>query len=152
MTPAAATRLCSCFGIGRLGRAPGTVASLVATVAGALIAALAGSGWLVLLALLVFALGWRACRDLPEVEQDPGWVVIDEVAGQWLALAFAPLTPWGVLAAFALFRLFDIWKPWPVSWADRELGGAGSIMLDDMLAGAYAALVLTALAGMGVVL
>lgn len=142
MSPGLAIRLCSCFGLGRLGRAPGTVGSAAAVVVGAGLALLAGPLALVPLALMVFALGWWACRHLPKAEEDPGWVVIDEVAGQWLALAFAPLTPLGVLAAFALFRLFDIWKPWPVSWADQTLSGAASIMLDDLLAGGYAALIL----------
>ena len=145
MTPTRADRLCSCWGVGRIGRAPGTLASLLATIAGTGIALLAGPLWLIPLSLAVLALGWQACLALPEADQDPGWVVIDEVAGQWFALAFAPLTPVGVLAAFALFRLFDIWKPWPVSWADQQLPGAGSIMLDDLLAGGYAALILLGL-------
>jgi phosphatidylglycerophosphatase A len=130
--------LCSCGGIGYLTRAPGTLASLVAVGSGAAILAVGSQMTLLLASLVVFAIGWWACRHLPESGDDPGWVVIDEVAGQWLALACIPLTLPGVLAAFLLFRLFDIRKPWPVSWADRQLAGPVGIMLDDMLAGLYA--------------
>ena len=73
---------------------------------------------------------------------DPGWVVIDEVAGQMLALLALPRPSWtGALAAFALFRAFDIAKPGPVGWADRQ-GGSAGIVADDLLAGLAACLVL----------
>lgn len=70
--------------------------------------------------------------------EDPGEIVIDEVAGQWVALLAVPAEPLLYLAGFALFRFFDIVKPWPVSWADRALPGAIGILLDDILAGVYA--------------
>jgi phosphatidylglycerophosphatase A len=88
---------------------------------------------------------------------DPSEIVIDEVAGQWLAIwaisypawshdiAISALWP-GWVAAFALFRLFDIWKPGPVGWADRKTGPMG-VMLDDVIAGILAALGVAALAG-----
>lgn len=70
---------------------------------------------------------------------DPGWVVIDEFAGQWLAmLPLAHPSLAGCAAAFALFRLFDIAKPGPVGWLDRQRG-AWAIIGDDMVAGAIAA-------------
>ena len=70
---------------------------------------------------------------------DPGWVVIDEFAGQWIAmLTLVRLTPLGLLAAFLIFRLLDITKPGPIGWADRQEGPAG-IMADDIIAGAIAA-------------
>ena len=75
-------------------------------------------------------------------QADPGAVVIDEVAGQWLALIAIPLDPLLYLLAFLAFRLFDILKPWPVGWADREVKGGLGIMLDDALAADYAAAVL----------
>ena len=76
------------------------------------------------------------------VEGDPGWVVIDEVAGQWVALlGLGRVTPLGLLVAFLGFRLLDIAKPGPVGWADRQ-GGAGGIMADDLIAGALVATVL----------
>ncbi len=75
---------------------------------------------------------------------DPQIVVIDEVVGQWIAIASAARLNWiSWLAAFALFRLFDIWKPPPVRQLERLHGGAG-IVLDDVMAGIYAALVLFA--------
>ncbi|HEX4272370.1 MAG TPA: phosphatidylglycerophosphatase A, partial [Rhizomicrobium sp.] len=87
---------------------------------------------------------------------DPSECVIDELAGQWLACAFCLLTFGGLipvshislpvfLLAFLLFRLFDIWKPWPVSWADQKLKGGLGVMTDDMIAGLMAG-VLVALA------
>jgi phosphatidylglycerophosphatase A len=74
--------------------------------------------------------------------KDPGAVVIDEVLGQWLALALAPALSWPQYAgAFLLFRLFDIWKPAPIRYFETWPGGAG-IVADDLMAGFYAALVL----------
>ena len=71
-------------------------------------------------------------------------IVLDEIVGCWVALLAAPKTlPW-VLAAVALFRLGDIFKPWPVSWADRTVKGGFGIMLDDLIAGGLVALVLLA--------
>jgi phosphatidylglycerophosphatase A len=67
--------------------------------------------------------------------------VIDELAGQWIACAFVcfgRLSIPAFLAAFLLFRLFDIWKPWPVSWAERRFAGGLGVMLDDVLAGLIA--------------
>ena len=76
------------------------------------------------------------------VEGDPGWVVIDEFAGQWISLmALARPTLAGVVAAFVLFRLFDVTKLGPVGWADRQHGAFG-VMADDVIAGIIAALVL----------
>ncbi len=69
--------------------------------------------------------------------EDPGHVVIDEVAGQWIALISLPATPWFAVMALVLFRLFDIWKPWPVRRLERLPGGWG-IMLDDVAAGVLA--------------
>jgi len=105
--------------------------------------------WVALLAAFVFTgLGYWALARLPETGEDPGWVVIDEAAGQSLALAAA--TGWvGVLLAFALFRLFDITKPGPVGWADRQKGPFG-VMADDVIAGAMAAAVILVLAQIGV--
>ncbi|MCZ8277556.1 MAG: phosphatidylglycerophosphatase A [Acetobacteraceae bacterium] len=127
-------------GIGRLKPAPGTWGSLVV-----LPLALLGPVPALLLALLVTIVGFYAVsavlRDAPE--QDPGWIVVDEAAGMLLALAGLSVgaSIWGVLIAFGLFRVFDILKPWPVSWADQQKGAFG-VMLDDIVAGALAALVL----------
>lgn len=127
-------------GIGRLKPAPGTWGSLVV-----LPAALLGPLPALLLALLVTLIGFYAVREVlrDAPDQDPGWIVVDEAAGMLLALAGLSLDAsiWGVLIAFALFRVFDILKPWPVSWADQQKGAFG-VMLDDIVAGALVALVL----------
>ncbi|MCA3279091.1 MAG: phosphatidylglycerophosphatase A [Roseomonas sp.] len=127
-------------GVGRLKPAPGTWGSLVV-----LPAALLGPVPALLLAILVTLLGFYAVRQVlrETPDQDPGWIVVDEAAGMLIALAGLSLTAsiWGVLIAFGLFRLFDIFKPWPISWADQQEGAFG-VMLDDVVAGALVALAL----------
>lgn len=119
--------------------APGTVASVAAALAGYGLGLF--SPWLLAgAALAAIAAGFWALSRTP-VADDPGWVVIDEVAGQWIALLGAGASPVLALAAFGLFRLFDILKPGPVGWADRQDGAFG-LMADDLIAGALAALIL----------
>jgi phosphatidylglycerophosphatase A len=111
-------------------------------------AAWLGPGVCLALAALAFTVGFWAVqavqREPGQPAGDPPWVVVDEAAGMLLALAAVPAdaaAPWHaawVLAAFALFRLFDIAKPGPVGWADRRAGPLW-VMLDDVLAGALAA-------------
>ncbi len=130
------------FGCGRSPLAPGTVGSLAALMLGAGLMRLPppALGVAILLASLAGLWAIRAAR----VEGDPGWVVIDEVAGQWLALlGLARPTPAGLAAAFLVFRLLDIAKPGPVGWADRQPGAAG-VMADDLVAGGIAAGILWA--------
>jgi len=116
--------IASGLGSGRAPRAPGTVASLLAVLLGIPLM-LAPSGTLAL-ATAVASLGGLWAIHAAKVDGDPGWVVIDEIAGQWLALlGLARPTALGLLAAFALFRLFDIAKPGPVGWADRQAGATG---------------------------
>ncbi len=140
--------LLSWFGCGFSPFAPGTVGSLGALPFAALITWLWGQPALFLGSIAVFLLGWALShahlRSNPHIK-DPQWIVIDEVAGQWLALSVAPLNPFLFAAGFALFRIFDVLKPWPVRWADQRLPGALGIMLDDMLAGLYAAISLVVL-------
>jgi phosphatidylglycerophosphatase A len=156
--PRLATLVASVFGIGYFGTAPGTVMSAVAVPLAILIALYCGGGMAVLVAsLIALAVGIAACGEHVRAtgRQDPSECVIDELAGQWLACAFCLLPLGGLSApaaislpafaiAFLLFRLFDIWKPWPVGWADRNIGGGLGVMADDMLAGL--------MAGIGVVL
>ncbi len=126
------------FGTGYAPIAPGTVASAVAAVLGWGLQSV--SPWLLALAaMLATAAGfWALSRE--QIADDPGWVVIDEFAGQWIALI--PATdPLSALAAFVLFRLFDISKPGPVGWADRQHGSFG-LMADDLIAGVLAAAIL----------
>jgi phosphatidylglycerophosphatase A len=133
------------FGSGWLPWAPGTWGSLAALpFACAILAYGGGAGTLALAALAVFALGcWTSEIAVRETHtEDPGWIVIDEVVGQWLTLLAAPFTFAGFAAAFVLFRVFDIWKPWPIRVVDRNLKGGLGVMADDVLAAIYAAAVL----------
>jgi phosphatidylglycerophosphatase A len=132
------------FGLGLINRAPGTIASAGCLPLAALIAWMGGQRALLGAAIAVFVLGCvlvemyvRKGHDI----NDPQWIVIDEVAAQWGTLAVVPLDPVWYLLGFALFRAFDIFKPWPVSWADRKPGTFG-IMVDDVLAGVYAGAIL----------
>lgn len=123
-------------GIGYAPFAPGTVASAVALAMG--VGLYAVSPVVLAAAALVACLGGFWAVDRARVEGDPGWVVIDEFAGQWCALLGAgAMVGWQVAAAFVLFRLLDILKPGPVGWADRRHGTFG-IMADDMIAGILA--------------
>jgi phosphatidylglycerophosphatase A len=134
--------LASGFGSGFLPGAPGTAGALLGLVVGVPLL-LAPPGVLGAAALVASMVGLWAIR-AARVEGDPGWVVIDEIAGQWVALlGLARPTIIGLALAFALFRLFDIVKPGPVGWADRQ-GGAAGIMADDLIAGAIAAGILWA--------
>jgi phosphatidylglycerophosphatase A len=122
--------------------APGSVGSAVAIALGA--GLLAAPGWLLPCAVAVASLGGLWALRVARVEGDPGWVTIDEVAGQWIALlGLARPTLLGLVAAFLLFRLLDVVKPGPVGWADRQ-GGVAGIMADDLIAGTLAAGVLWA--------
>jgi phosphatidylglycerophosphatase A len=129
------------FGCGDAPVAPGTVASLAAVVLGAALLKL--SPWALAAAAAVATLGgvW-AIGSAGVGAADPGWVVIDEVAGQWITLLALPAPSWrGLAAAFLLFRLLDIAKPPPISWADRRSGPV-AVMADDVIAGAIGVAVL----------
>ncbi len=148
------------FYIGLIRPAPGTWGSVAAIPVAYLIHATLGFPALLIATIVVFFIGWWATagyvagRD----NHDPSEVVIDEVAGQWIALLpvsgglwFAGVDPWlfpypGWVTAFVMFRLFDIWKPGPVGWADRKSTPLG-VMLDDVIAGIMAGLVVMAAAG-----
>ena len=133
------------FGCGYVPKAPGTVGSLAAIVIAWPLSRL-GFGRLHFL-ILAFALLYPAVRASSIVaaesgRKDPQMVVVDEVLGQWLTLASAVRFDLLTFAlAFGLFRLFDIWKPPPIRLIEQVPGGAG-VVLDDMMAGAYGALVL----------
>ena len=133
------------FGAGTFPAASGTFGSMVAlpfAVALLQIPAPFGRLALLLAASAALAIGvWAATRYCQgNGLHDPSEVVIDEVAGQWLALVFAaPDNPWHFLAAFFLFRFFDIVKVWPANWAQDHLPGGWGVMMDDIVAGLYAA-------------
>jgi phosphatidylglycerophosphatase A len=136
--------LATAFGAGYAPVAPGTAGSLVAIVIAYLLRDTLAPWHFAVLAILTFAPAvWSADVTAKTLKRkDPGLVVIDEVIGQWLAIAGARTVTWQTcLAAFALFRLFDIWKPAPVRQLEALPGGLG-INADDAMAGLYAALVL----------
>ena len=133
-------RLASLFGLGKAPLAPGTVATLIAGVPCFLAAG--RFSWQIQLAFstLVFVIGWYVSgnteRELGRI--DPGEVVIDELCGYLVAMTGHEVSFVSVLSGFLLFRLFDIWKPWPIRSLERKLPGGAGIMLDDVLAGIYA--------------
>lgn len=149
-------------GVGYLRPAPGTWGSLAAVALAVLTYEL---GWVLLVplgAVLATILGfWAIPRAIAgSQDQDPSEIVIDEVAGQWLALCFTLLPLWwhgvegllfgawpGWVMPFVLFRLFDIWKPWLVGRADRR-GDAAGVMIDDLWAGLFAGIVSVIMAGL----
>ena len=135
------------LGSGLSPKAPGTAGSLAVLVFVPLWV------WLgfypsLLIMLAMSVVGIWICGRTAEMMQvhDDGRIVWDEFAGQSITLLpllwLDHMSWWGVLLAFGLFRLFDIWKPWPIGYADRQLHGGFGIMMDDILAGIIAAAVL----------
>jgi phosphatidylglycerophosphatase A len=143
--------LATWFGAGLLPAAPGTWGSFAALPCAWAIRSLWGAPGLAVAAAILFFAGWWAAAVVARQSglSDPGTIVIDEVVGQWAVLLAAPLDPRAYAIAFVLFRIFDISKPWPVRWADRRIHGGLGIMLDDLLAAVYAAVVLSALLAIG---
>lgn len=148
------------FYVGYLRPAPGTWGSFVALPWGWLVHVLGGFPLLVLGVIAAFVKGWWATAQMTAEgdDHDPSEIVIDELVGQWIALLPLSYSAWmmdlnilrlwpGWIAAFLLFRLFDIWKPGPIGWADRR-GDALGVMLDDVIAGVFAAIGVIALAGL----
>jgi phosphatidylglycerophosphatase A len=155
------------FGSGMSPKAPGTMGSLAALPCAALIHFTLGMEALCVATVIVFFGGWWITglyMVMSGKSVDPQEVVIDEVAGQWLTLCLMPLLymnppmemiPWLYAAAFVSFRLFDIWKPWPISVADRKIKSAFGVMFDDILAAIFAVLLIGALGhlatGLGII-
>lgn len=148
------------FGAGYLRPAPGTWGSLAALPVAWVIMQWAGFFGLLFCSVILFFVGvWATIEETKgKDDHDPSEIVVDEVVGQWIALmpvAYGAnmmnidvLRLWpGWIAAFALFRLFDIWKPGPVGWADRRDDAVG-VMLDDVIAGVLAAIGVIVLAGL----
>lgn len=155
-----ARAIATVLGVGYIRPAPGTWGSLVALPWGWLIHQIGGFALLVLAIIAAFGTGWWAISKMTagSGNHDPSEIVIDEVVGQWIAILPLSYAAWsmglnilamwpGWIAAFALFRLFDIWKPGPVGWADRRGDGLG-VILDDVIAGVFAAIGVMILAGL----
>jgi len=133
-------------GVGYLPVAPGTAGSLVGWLLGMswLAHGAAAPQWLAFGLLFLISLAASTAAERASGLHDPSWIVIDEVLGMWLTLLLVPSvasTPWQAVLAFALFRVFDIAKPPPLRRLAKLPGGWGIIM-DDIGAAGYAALVL----------
>jgi phosphatidylglycerophosphatase A len=127
------------LGLGAAPWAPGTFGTLLGIPCWWLMKDLPLALYLGVLALL-FAAGVWACHYTARalgVHDHPA-IVLDEVVGFLVAMIAAPAGWLWVVAGFVLFRLFDIWKPWPIRWLDSRVHGGLGIMLDDVVAGAYA--------------
>ena len=139
-----ATLVATCFGAGLVRWAPGTAASALALPAAWLLQSHAGPIGLAAATLAVLCVGiWAAgaCERRSGTRDSPA-IVIDEVAGQWVALLLIPPDPAAYGIGFVLFRLFDVLKPWPIRLVDRRVKGGLGVMLDDVVAGVFAAVVL----------
>lgn len=134
----------SWFGSGYSPKAPGTAGSLAALPFAWLIAQNWGPGALIVAGFAAFIIGWASAAITPEAKRDPGWVVIDEVAGQWLTLAIVPPDLLLYAVGFCAFRFFDILKPFPIRTLERKVPGALGVMVDDVAAAVYAGAVLYA--------
>lgn len=141
---APATLVATWFGVGLIPFAAGTWGSLAALPFAWFIHGWFGPiGLLAATALVAIGGVWASARVIARTgKQDPGAVVIDEVAGMWLTLALAPRVWWAYAIGFVLFRVVDIVKPWPAGWADRSLHGGIGAMADDLLAAIWSALAL----------
>lgn len=133
------------FGSGLAPKAPGTFGTLAAVPIYWLIQDLAWpiyGTWLI----VTFALGIYWCdRSSKQLGvHDHGGIVWDEFVGYWITMFLAPKGWLWMLVGFVLFRFFDIIKPWPIGWLDRKVDGGFGIMIDDVLAGVYAFIVLQA--------
>uniref|UniRef100_UPI0040481903 phosphatidylglycerophosphatase A family protein n=1 Tax=Yoonia sp. TaxID=2212373 RepID=UPI0040481903 len=148
------------FYVGHIRPAPGTWGSLAALPVAWVLITYTGLYGLIFASGVAYALGlWATKVETAGTDNhDPSEIVIDEVVGQWIALlpiasivssrGLDALALWpGWIVAFALFRLFDITKPWLVGWADRRDDATG-VMLDDVIAGIFAALGVLVLGGL----
>ena len=136
------------FGAGLSPRAPGTMGTLVAIPLYLLVSGLP-TPWFIALLAVGFVAGIRICQAATDAigMPDHGAIVWDEVIGFGVTMIAAPAGWEWVLAGFVLFRLFDVLKPWPISWFDRRIHGGRGIMLDDLIAGLFALLCMQLLAG-----
>lgn len=131
------------FYVGKIGKAPGTWGSIAAFLPWLLIKDMPLATYLLLLAAL-FIVGFFVSGSAEKILDSPdaGCIVIDEVLGMFITLTLSPSHPIAWFLGFVLFRIFDIFKPFPVSWFDQKIHGGIGIMMDDVIAGLYAFLFL----------
>ena len=135
------------FGLGFSKFAPGTVGSIFGLITAWLIVSYTSNTYLIAAATLVFFIGFFLSNIYSKYlnTNDPSRIIIDELVGQWITLFFLPPEVLYYLIGFILFRFFDIFKPWPVNWADSNLHGGLGIMLDDVFAGIYSCIIVSTL-------
>lgn len=135
------------FGSGTLPKMPGTWGTVVAIPIYLLMTHLPLWGYLALTTVLIlisFVICDITARDIG-VHDHPG-IVLDEIVGYLLTMILVPTGWFWVISGFILFRIFDIWKPFPIRWVDRKVKGGVGIVVDDLLAGVYAWLILQMMA------
>ena len=131
------------FGSGAMPKAPGTWGTLAAMPFVLIWQQLPPGGYALVLLLSTLVGIWLCHRTAADLGvHDHGGIVWDEFIGVWIALWLAPVGWLWLIAGFLLFRLFDIWKPWPIGWIDHHVSGGLGIMLDDIIAGIMALAVL----------
>ncbi len=128
------------FGSGCFPVAPGTAGTLAALLPWFILIQLSFYAyWLIIIIAILFGIYCcdRAAKELSV--HDHGGIVWDEFVGLWITLSVVPITWYWILAGFILFRFFDVLKPWPIRWLDNSVDGGLGIMIDDILAGIFAA-------------
>lgn len=135
------------FGIGAIPGMPGTYATLAAIPFYLLMAHWSWYWYLLVVVISFFAFGYLSGKISDEIGvPDHTGLVLDEFVGYWVALFLLPPTWWNIIAGFVLFRVFDIWKPGPIGWLDKKVENGYGMMLDDVLAGVFANIILQVVA------
>lgn len=144
------------FGSGLLPKVPGTWGSLAAVPFAYLISVYTGPYAFIFATVALFLIGIGVSNSVEKSarKKDPGFIVVDEVVGQWITLFPLPFLHKGIndesffyflisiiATAFLAFRIFDIWKPWPIRHLEKSIPGGLGIMLDDVIAGIYALII-----------
>ena len=133
--------LATCFGVGSIPFAPGTWGSLLAVLLIYNIAFL--QEWIIFATVLIVAFSWWVCVEVnKEIKSDSSEIVIDEFAGMFVACMFINHDFISLVFAFLFFRFFDIVKPWPISWIDKNIKNGPGILIDDLLAGLFAGILM----------
>jgi|TARA_A100001035_G_C27718356_1_gene470624 phosphatidylglycerophosphatase A len=136
--------IATCFGVGSIPFAPGTWGSLFTVLLVFNITFL--QDWIILVAFLVVALSWWVCVEVyKDTKSDSSEIVIDEFAGMFVACMFINHDLISLTFAFLFFRFFDIVKPWPISWVDKNIKNGPGILIDDLLAGLFAGILMLAI-------
>jgi len=133
------------LGVGKIPKAPGTWGSLLSVLIWWALFSLFPDSFQFpethfYMIIVAFFIGWLAthCYEKWNNRHDPKEVVVDELIGMWITLFAAPRILWVYALGFLFFRLFDIWKPFPIGWIDRKVPGALGTILDDVVAGLFA--------------